>query len=384
VAAPELSAKIARRIRAEGPVSIAAFMAMASHDSQDGYYASRDPLGRAGDFITAPEISQIFGELLGLWCAEMWCQMGRPDPVLLVELGPGRGVLMQDFLRAAAAVPGFRDALQLWLVEASPVLRREQQRRLAEAAPHFAADFAAIPPSPILLVANEFLDALPIRQLVRGRSNWAERLVALDDAGFFAFADGPESPAATLLVPPRLRDLPQGAIVEICPVAAALAGAIGERLAQHPGAALFVDYGYFPSVPGPTLAAIRRHDIALVLEQPGTADLSAHVDFATFGVAASAAGATVYGPAAQGAFLTALGAEARLASLSARATEPQREALAGGLHRLIDPGEMGNLFKVMAFLSPGLPVPPGFSDVFDPGTAASTTTSTTTSVAAAT
>src|SRR6266851_3838283 len=137
-----LAATIARRIRHEGPLSIAAFMAIALHDPRGGYYARHDPLGGAGDFITAPEISQIFGELLGLWCAEMWCQMGRPNPVLLVELGPGRGVLMQDFLRAATSVPGFRDALQLWLVEASPVLRREQQRRLAEAAPHFAADFA--------------------------------------------------------------------------------------------------------------------------------------------------------------------------------------------------------------------------------------------------
>jgi len=358
---PGLKDKIARRVRAEGPLSVAAFMAMALHDPEAGYYARRNPLGCAGDFITAPEISQVFGELIGLWCADLWQRIGRPDPVLLVELGPGRGVLMQDLLRAAAAVPDFRRALRLYLVEASAVLRSEQGHRLAAAEPYFVADFADVPPGPILLVANEFLDALPIRQLVRGRTEWAERIVALDPADNLVFAEGPESPWLSLLVPPPLRGSPPGTIVEIGPAAAALAGAIAERLTDTPGAALLIDYGYITVTPGPTLSAITGHRRADILEAPGEADLSAHVDFAGVAEAARAAGAAVYGPMPQGSFLNALGAAARLDRLKASADPAQRTALDGGLTRLIDPGEMGNLFKALALTSPGLPAPAGFA-----------------------
>ena len=356
----DLAARIARRIRREGPLSIAAFMAIALHDRDAGYYARHDPLGRAGDFITAPEISQIFGELIGLWCADLWHHIGRPDPMILAELGPGSGALIEDFLRAAATLPEFRRALDLYLVEASPVLSARQQRRLGGIVAHFVASIDALPPGPRLLVANEFLDALPIRQLVRGRVEWAERLVALDEGDRLIFADGPENPALTLLVPSALRAQPTGTVVEICPAAAALGAALGERLATQPGAALFVDYGYFPSTPGPTLAALRRHRAAGVLDDPGSADLSAHVDFAAFAAAAGAAGAVVHGPVTQGRFLAALGAEARLAALSAGATNAQRAALESGLERLIDPAQMGNLFKVLALTSPGLPAPAGF------------------------
>jgi NADH dehydrogenase [ubiquinone] 1 alpha subcomplex assembly factor 7 len=356
----DLAARLGRRIRREGPLSIAAFMAIALHDPDGGYYARHDPLGGAGDFITAPEISQIFGELIGLWCADLWRHIGEPDPVILAELGPGSGALLEDFLRAAATLPEFRRALDLYLVEASPVLRARQQRSLGSLGAHFALSIDALPPGPLLLVANEFLDALPIRQLVRGRIEWAERLVALDEADRLVFADGPENPALSLLVPPALRARPSGTIVEICPAAAALAAALGERLATQPGAALFVDYGYFPSAPGPTLGALRRHAAAPVLDDPGSADLSAHVDFAAFAAAARAAGAIVHGPVAQGRFLAGLGAEARLAALSAGATKAQRAALQSGLARLIDPAQMGNLFRVLALTSPGLPAPAGF------------------------
>src|SRR6266567_1066673 len=266
----ELAATIARRIRREGPLSIAAFMAIALHDPERGYYARHDPLGSAGDFITAPEISQIFGELIGLWCADLWRHLGQPDPVILAELGPGSGALLEDFLRAAATLPEFRRALDLYLVEASPVLRARQQRRLGEIRAQFVASIDALPRGPLLLVANEFLDALPIRQLVRGRVEWAERLVALDEGDRLTFAAGPESPALTLLAPPEFCSQPPGTVVEICPAAAALAAALGERLATEPGAALFVDYGYFPSAPGPTLAALRRHRAARI-ESTGAA-----------------------------------------------------------------------------------------------------------------
>jgi NADH dehydrogenase [ubiquinone] 1 alpha subcomplex assembly factor 7 len=364
-----LAAKIAGRIRREGPLSVAAFMAMALHDPEAGYYASRDPFGAAGDFVTAPEISQIFGELIGACLADYWQRIDRPDPVILAELGPGRGTLMTDLLRAARALPDFRRALRLWLVEASPVLRAQQQRRLATAAPDLPPNFAesidALPEAPLLLVANEFLDALPIRQLVR-RRDWAERLVALDTVNSEAsqhliFGQGPENPALALLVPPALRDAPPDTIVEICPAAAALAAAVAARLARRPGMAVFIDYGYFPSRPGATLAALRRHRAVSALDAPGEADLSAHVDFAVFAEAAAAAGAAVHGPVPQRVFLRALGAEARLAALARRATAAQRADLESGLARLIDPAQMGNLFKVLALTSPGLPAPAGFA-----------------------
>ena len=358
-----LAGRIARHIRAEGPLSLAAYMAMALHDPQDGYYTRHSPIGAAGDFVTAPEISQVFGELIGLWCAALWEEMGRPDRVVLAELGPGRGTLASDLLRAAAMVPQFRHALDLTFVETSPVLRRAQEERLAQARPRWVERFEELPSGPLLLVANEFFDALPIRQFVRGHTDWAERHVGLDAAGNLAFVEGPESPAVAFLVPEPLRSTaPPGAVAEICPSALALAAALGRRLARGPGAALIVDYGTFPSIPGPSLRAVRRHHPVPVLADPGTADLSAHVDFAALAEAARAAGAAVRGPVPQGRFLAALGAEARLAALAARATPAQRRDLASGVRRLLDPREMGTLFKALAFASPGLPAPPGFAE----------------------
>jgi NADH dehydrogenase [ubiquinone] 1 alpha subcomplex assembly factor 7 len=367
VSAADLASRIARHIRRHGPLSVGAFMAMALHEPCGGYYARHEPLGRAGDFITAPEISQIFGELIGLWCADLWQRIGRPDPVILAELGPGRGALMQDFLRAAATLPPFRRALRLFLVEASPLLRAEQQRRLAAVEPQFVEGIEALPAGPLLLIANEFLDALPIRQLVRGRSEWAERQVALDQNGRLAWADGPENPGLSLLVPPALRQLPPGTVVELCPAGAALAAAVGERFMHAPGAALFVDYGYFPSAVGPTLAALRHHRPVGVLDDPGNADLSAHVDFAAFADSARSTGAAVWGPVPQGRFLEALGAVARLAKLTAGTSPAQRALIASGLRRLIDPAEMGNLFKVLALSSPDLPAPAGFAEASSAG-----------------
>jgi NADH dehydrogenase [ubiquinone] 1 alpha subcomplex assembly factor 7 len=353
--------RLVRHIRAQGPMTIAAFMAMALHDPKAGYYARRQPLGAAGDFTTAPEISQIFGELIGVWCADLWQRMGRPDPMIVAELGPGRGVLMADFLRTAAGVSGFREAIRLVMVEASPVLREKQRQRLADADPLWVASLDEAPDGPMLLVANEFLDALPIRQLVKGKQEWAERLVAVDAAGALCLADGPESPALSLLAPPSRRNAPPGTIAEICPAAVTLAAAVAGRLRRQPGAALFIDYGYVGAAPGATLAAIENHQATGILDRPGSADLSAHVDFAAFAEAARAGGANVDGPMPQGRFLAALGAEARLAALCRCATPPQREALATGLRRLIDPAEMGTLFKALALTSPGLPAPSGFN-----------------------
>jgi NADH dehydrogenase [ubiquinone] 1 alpha subcomplex assembly factor 7 len=357
---PDLSERLARHIRAHGPMTIAAFMAVALHDPKAGYYARRNPLGAAGDFVTAPEISQIFGELIGLWCADLWRLMGSPDPVILAELGPGRGTLMADFLRATRRVAGFREALRPYLIEASPLLRETQRQSLEDINPAWVSSFDEVPEGPLLLVANEFLDALPIRQLVRGRAHWAERMVGAGDSGRLDFADGPENPALALLVPAALRDAPPGAMVEICPAAATLAGEVAERLARHPGAALFIDYGYAEGSPGDTLTAIGAHRPENVLSRPGKVDLSAHVDFAAFAAAARDAGATVRGPVTQRAFLIALGATARLEALSRNASPAQSRAVESGLRRLIDPQEMGTLFKVLAVTSPGLPAPAGF------------------------
>jgi NADH dehydrogenase [ubiquinone] 1 alpha subcomplex assembly factor 7 len=356
-----LAERIAGRIRRQGPLSVAAYMAMALHDPDFGYYARRRPIGAAGDYVTAPEISQVFGELIGLWCAATWQQMGRPDPVILAELGPGSGVLLADLLRAAAALPEFSRALRPYLVEASPILRAEQQCRLAAVDCVWLDRVEDLPEGLTLLVANEFLDALPIRQLVRGRRHWSERMVALDCDDRLVFIDGAENPAASLLVSAALREAAEpGAVFEICPAAAALAASLGACLKRRPSAALLIDYGYFPSRWGPTVRAVSGHRAVGVLESPGCCDLSAHVDFAAFSRAAQAAGAEVYGPVPQGQFLTDLGALERLAALSTRATAAQLEGLRSGVERLLDPEQMGSLFKVMALLSPGLAAPLGF------------------------
>ena len=363
----EIADKIVRRIRAEGPLTVAAYMAMSLHDPEGGYYARRSSIGAAGDFTTAPEISQIFGELIGLWCADLWERAGRPDPVILAELGPGRGVLMSDLLRAAGTVPEFRCALRVFLVETSPTFRTEQEGRLSQAIAKWVTRIEELPEGPMLMVANEFLDALPIRQFVRGVGGWSERMVTVDREDQLVFVDGPESPAASLLVPDRLGQSPPGTVVEICPAALALAGALAYRLTRQPGAALFIDYGHFPTAPGSTLRALQRHHPVSALAAPGTADLSAHVDFAVFAEAARAAGAEIHGPISQGRFLTALGAGLRLAKLSARAKPAKRGSLESGVRRLLDPAEMGDLFKVMALVSPGLATPAGFNSGVDPG-----------------
>jgi NADH dehydrogenase [ubiquinone] 1 alpha subcomplex assembly factor 7 len=362
-----LGEHLARRIRAAGPLSIADYMAEALSNPHYGYYATRDPLGARGDFITAPEVSQIFGELIGLWCAAAWELLGRPDPVILAELGPGRGTLMADALRSLKVTPAFRRALRLHLVETSPMLRRAQASVLAEAEPRWHESVAGLPAGPLILVANEFLDALPVRQFVRAENGWHERCVALAaDGGALAFAlDRAPSPAASLIAP-TLHEAPRGSLCEVRPAALSLAAALGARFAGTPGVALFIDYGYCASACGDTLQAVRRHCRHDVLADPGEADLTAHVDFAAFAAAARAAGARAWGPLPQGAFLTALGIAERAATLLADATPAQAEAIASACRRVLDPDEMGTLFKVLALAHPALPAPAGLAGEFAP------------------
>lgn len=346
-------------IRRAGPMSTARFMALALGHPTLGYYAGRDPLGAAGDFITAPEVSQVFGELLGLWLGQAWSDQGRPDPCLLVEPGPGRGTLMADLLRAAGHVPGFRTSLAVYLVETSGRLRELQRARLAGETVHWHATLDEVPPGPILLVANEFFDALPVHQLVATEHGWVERTIDLAEGELaFGLADRPSALARAL--PDASSVL--GQIAEVSPMRARIARLIGRRLAAHGGVALIIDYGaWAPQVTGDTLQAVRAHAPCPLLDVPGEADLSSHVDFRALAEAARDGGAAVYGPVPQGPFLRAMGIDLRIARLLERATPGQRRDLRAALFRLTDAGAMGELFKVMALAPPRAPAPPGFT-----------------------
>jgi NADH dehydrogenase [ubiquinone] 1 alpha subcomplex assembly factor 7 len=348
-------------------MTVADYMTAALTDAGQGYYTTRDPLGREGDFITAPEISQMFGELVGLWCADVWQAMGAPDPVLLAELGPGRGTLLADALRAARSLPAFAQALRPHLVEISPRLRERQAAALAHLAlaapPQWHDGLETLPEGPLLLVANEFFDALPIRQFEKSPQGWCERLVALDAKGKLAFGLTPPSPATALLIPPALREATEGAVAEISPAGLGLARHIGERLRDQGGAALIIDYGAAQPSGRPTLQAVRRHQAQAVLLRPGEADLTAHVDFGALAAEARAAGAAAHGPVPQGAFLRALGLEARAAALTRSASHAQARDIAAAVERLTAPALMGTLFQALALTGPGLPPPAGFGDV---------------------
>ncbi|WP_316979157.1 class I SAM-dependent methyltransferase [Shumkonia mesophila] len=353
------------RIALGGPLTVADYMAEALGHPRFGYYATRDPFGAAGDFVTAPEVSQMFGELIGLWGAVVWQAMGRPDPVRWVELGPGRGTLMADAIRASRTVPGFVEAARLHLVETSPVLRRIQAATLAKAAPPhpplWHADLSGVPDGPMILVANEFLDALPIRQFERTAAGWCERLVAAGPGGDrLIFVLSPPSRRPPLL-PAAVIDAPVGAIAEVSPAVIGVIDAIGRRLAGTGGAALIVDYGHPRSAPGDTLQAVRGHAYHDPLADPGQADLTAHVDFEAVARAAGEAGARPFGPIGQGLFLERLGLGARADALLAGASPAQADAIRAARHRLTAAGEMGTLFKAVSLQHPGLPPPPGFA-----------------------
>jgi len=359
----ELGRSIARRIALTGPITIADFMAEALGHPSFGYYR-RAPapgariIGKEGDFTTAPEISQMFGELLGAWLADRWLAMGAPAAVRLVELGPGRGTLMTDALRATRGVPGFHAALDLHLVETNRVLREEQRMRLAAFEPHWHERFDDVPAGPLLLVANEFFDALPVRQFHRSARGWTERMVGLAPDGetlVTALAPG-LSPFAALLP-----DAAPGAEAELCEPARAIASAIAERLRRDGGWALIVDYGYDSGI-GSSLQAVRGHRGAGILDHPGETDLSAHVDFAALARAARSPGVRSFGPAGQGDFLRRLGILQRAQSLKRQASDAQRHAVDASLTRLIAPDQMGTLFRVLALGDDRSGEPAGFAD----------------------
>ena len=351
-----LRAKLARQIAATGPVSVAEFMTACLHDPQFGYYATRPALGVDGDFITAPMVSQMFGELIGLWAVQLWTDMGQPTPFRLVEMGPGDGTLMSDLLRAGAAAPRFLEAADIWLVETSGPLRALQRSRLPDAELQWASTLGDVTSgAPLILIANELLDCLPARQFIRTDAGWAERRVGLGHAGALSFG---LSPAPAALIPTALRALPVGALVEVSSAQEQLGRLIGERLGEDGGAALFIDYGRDAPGPGDTLQALSRHKKVDPLETAGEADLTMHADFPAFAAAARVTGVETSPIIGQGAFLRGLGLAERAEAL-ARARPDQAAAIGRQRHRLTDAAEMGELFKVVAIHSPGLS-PPGF------------------------
>ncbi|MGI3168760.1 class I SAM-dependent methyltransferase [Pseudooceanicola sp. C21-150M6] len=329
------------------------YMSVCLTDPAHGYYATRDPFGSAGDFTTAPEISQMFGELLGLALAQSWTDQGSPAPFTLAEAGPGRGTLMADILRATARVPGFHDALRLHLVETSPTLRDRQRQALDGYRITFLDDVADLPQAPLWFVANEFFDALPIRQLRRRGSGWAEVMVALSDTGLkLALAPPADIPELAH----RLADTAEDDIVEICPALPAIMHQLADRISRSGGAALIVDYGDWRSL-GDTFQAIRAQEYVDPLTAPGDTDLTAHVDFEALARAAAPLAAAP--PLPQGQFLERLGIAIRAETLATRLSGQALNDHIAAYRRLTHPDEMGTLFKVIAMTPPDAPSFPG-------------------------
>jgi len=351
--------RIKVRIAAEGPLTVAEYMAICLGDPEHGYYTTCEPFGADGDFITAPEISQMFGELLGAACLSAWQANGRPSRFNLVELGPGRGTLMADLLRMASLHPDFVEAARLTLVETSPRLRQTQAETLQGATiqPGFRERFQDVPDGPLILVANEFFDALPIHQFVRTPEGWRERQVGLSANDTLTFGIG----TARLQdrdVPATARSAPDGTVLETQPAANAVAEEIGRRIAGFGGAALFIDYGYLKHAPGDTLQALYQHAYDDVLAHPGSADLTAHVNFEALAVAAATGGATTLPPLTQGDFLLRAGLLERAGALGAGKPHEDQETIRDAVERLAAPAQMGDLFKVLAVTNSGLSFPP--------------------------
>jgi SAM-dependent MidA family methyltransferase len=359
-----LETEIRRRITAAGSIPVSEYMALCLGDPEHGYYTTRDPLGARGDFITAPEISQMFGELIGLWMAAVWQSMGAPENIRIVELGPGRGTLMNDAMRAVQVMPDFRNAAALHLVEISPALSAVQEKNLGPLSMpvYWHPTLDDVPGGPAIIVANEFFDALPVHQAVKTEKGWHERQVEIDNNGNLAFSLGPEPmPHFDMLLPAAVREAPEQSIFEWRDEKAAMD--LGRRIADDGGAALVIDYGHAETAIGETLQAVGQHAYADPLTAPGQIDLTAHVDFDALARSIEAMGAKGYGPVAQSQFLQALGIGTRAAALKAKATSRAASAdIELALARLTGHSRtgMGELFKAMAFTHKSLGVPPGF------------------------
>ena len=359
-----LLSEIKKLIKSSGPMPVWRYMELCLMHPQHGYYISRDPLGREGDFTTAPEVSQMFGELLGLWAASVWKAMGSPQALHLIELGPGRGTMMADALRALRVLPPLYQTISVHLVEINPVLREKQKTTLTgmrSIAWHESID--DVPEGPSIIFANEYFDVLPIHQVVKAENGWHERVVELDRDGKLAFGAAADPiPRFEVLLPPLVRAAPVGAVFEWRPDAEIMK--IASRVRDQGGAALIIDYGHMRSEAGDTFQAIARHSFTDPLKAPGQADVTAHVDFEALARAAEDVGARVHGPVTQGDFLKRLGVETRAVALMAKASHEVSEDIAGALKRLIGGGRggMGSMFKVLGISDPGLTSLAGLSD----------------------
>jgi NADH dehydrogenase [ubiquinone] 1 alpha subcomplex assembly factor 7 len=357
-----LLADIKKLIKTSGPLPVWRYMQLCLTHPEHGYYISRDPLGREGDFITSPEVSQMFGELLGLWSASVWRSMGSPATLRLIELGPGRGTMMADALRALRVLPPMYQALSVHLVEINPVLREKQEAALSNIRTiQWHASLDEVPPGPAIIFANEYFDVLPIHQMVKRDDGWRERVVDIDNNGQFMFGTTAQAvPRFEALLPPLVRAAPVGAIFEWRPDAEIMT--IATRLRDHGGAALIIDYGHVDSMVGDTFQALRGQRKADPLVAPGQSDVTAHVDFQALGNAAESIGARVHGPLDQATFLRRIGIEKRATNLKAVAPPDKAQGIETALARLTAGGAagMGALFKAIGLSAPAIGSLPGF------------------------
>lgn len=363
-----LKQHLIKRIEATGPITLAAYMAECLMHPEHGYYQQQAVFGAEGDFTTAPEVSQMFGEMLGLWLADRWIKMGEPDAINLIELGPGRGTLMADILRATEPVEDFQAAITVHFVEASSQLRAQQAERVPSVHASTAQwhnTLASVPSDdvvPSLIIANEFFDALPIHQYEKTGGKWVERMVgviAKDSKSELALVGGPCGPQFSL-VDTAIKAGPEGSIAEVCPAALTVVGDIAERLNTGGGAALVVDYGYRKAAAGDTFQAMQNHAFTDPFVAPGEADLTAHVNFELLKTAATEKGLNAFGPAMQGMFLMAIGLGARAQVLAGQGDEAFQASILSDLKRLTATDQMGTLFKVLALQPHDLAPPPGF------------------------
>ncbi|MBX9709434.1 MAG: SAM-dependent methyltransferase [Xanthobacteraceae bacterium] len=365
-----LETHIRKLIAGSGPMPVSRYMDLCLTHPEFGYYVTRDPLGRQGDFITAPEVSQMFGELIGLWAASVWNAMGMPAKVQLIELGPGRGTMMADALRALRILPAFRQAIEVHLVEVSPSLRAVQRETLGDTTVQWHDSFDDIPPGPAIILANEYFDVLPIHQAVKTDTGWHERLVDVDDDIFVFTAAREPMPRFEVLLPPQVRAAPKGAIFEWRPAIEIMS--LAQRVRDHGGAVLIIDYGHIRSDAGDTFQAVAKHSFTNPLKSPGTSDITAHVDFQALARAAESIGAKVHGPVEQGVFLNRLGIDTRAQALIKHSNAQTAGDVAAALKRLVGSGHkgMGALFKVLGVSHPAIGELAGLSDHAAAGMAA--------------
>jgi len=347
---------IKQQIRLNGPMNMAEYMGLCLGHPEHGYYMRRNPLGQEGDFTTAPEISQMFGELIGAWLADSWMQLGSPDKFILLECGPGRGTLMADALRATKAVKGFHEAMQLHMLEMSPTLKASQQAALEGYDATWHMTLESVPTdSPLLVLGNEFLDALPVRQIVLRDTGWAEKVINIDINDTLRLYEieadeGVKQLIPPMLIPPQLGDHLEVSLQQKCTI-----GEIINIVLKQGGISLFIDYGFTHSVSGDTLQAVKNHSYCGVLDSPGEVDITAHVNFAEISRFSMENNVTVHGPVSQGDFLNRLGMKVRAQNLTQGATAEQAKDIALAVTRLTGKdtkaGEMGELFKVIAMSS---------------------------------